>query len=221
MEKEIFRFDEESWVTLPKLLTNLPEPVRLHIWGDEKASEAEGEAARLARILSDRFERIDYRLFPRRVNYAYYPVIGILRLDGDEAVDHGLRFIGLPAGYQMTSFIAAIQNVAFRGSTSEARTRIHLHRLQYDITLELITTAEDEAGVIMAHRVCNLAVVSPHIRTFIIMGDAFPEAIIRYSINHVPHLVINEKTHVEGILDEESILNHIAKIIPTPNERSS
>jgi alkyl hydroperoxide reductase subunit AhpF len=62
----------------------------------------------------------------------------------------------------------------------------------------------------MAHRVCNLAVVSPWIRTYVIRGDVFPEAVIRYSINRVPHLVINERVHMEGIVDEKVILEHIA-----------
>ena len=42
-------FDEETWQQLPDFLSNLPEPVCLHIWGDESAGAAEREAARLAK----------------------------------------------------------------------------------------------------------------------------------------------------------------------------
>jgi alkyl hydroperoxide reductase subunit AhpF len=214
MEDRPIQFDEETWASLPDYLSHLPEAVRLHVWGDEKATASEHEAAEMARMLDNRFEHIDFKLLPRRINYNYYPVIGIMRLDGDEAIDHEVRFIGLPAGYQMTSLISAIQSVAFRGMTSEAMTRIQLKKLRHEVTLELITSAEDEAGTVMAHRVCNLAVISPWIRTYIIMGDAFPEAVIRYSVNRLPHLVINERVHLEGIVDEKMILEHIASSIP-------
>lgn len=214
MDERPIQFDEETWASLPNYLSNLPEAVRLHVWGDEKASQSEREVVELARTLSKRFENIDFKLLPRRINYHYYPVIGIMRLEGVGAIDLGVRFIGLPAGYQMTSLISAIQSVAFRGMTSEAMTRIELKKLKKEVSLELITSADDEAGTVMAHRVCNLAVVSPWIRTYVIMGDAFPEVVIRYSINHVPHLVINERVHLEGIVDEKVILEHIAASIP-------
>jgi alkyl hydroperoxide reductase subunit AhpF len=213
MDNKPWQFDDESWALLPDLLGRLPEPVRLHIWGDKNISASEREAAELAQILSDRFDQIDYRLLPRRVNYPYYPVIGIMRCEGDEALDLGLRFIGLPSGAQMTSFIAAIQSVSFRGMTSEAKTRIRLQRLRQDVILELVTSADDEAGMVMAHLISNLAVVSPYVRSFIIMAQDFPQVLIRYSISHVPHLVINERIHFEGLIEEEAILEQISRAL--------
>jgi alkyl hydroperoxide reductase subunit AhpF len=210
MDERPIQFDEETWASLPDYLSHLPEAVRLHVWADDKNSHSERMAVELARTLSKRFEKIDFKLLPRRINYNFYPVIGVMRLDGEDAIDLGVRFIGLPAGYQMTSLISAIQSVAFRGMTSEAMTRIQLNKLKNEVSLELITSADDEAGTVMAHRVCNLAVVSPWIRTYVIRGDVFPEAVIRYSINRVPHLVINERVHMEGIVDEKVILEHIA-----------
>ncbi len=213
MDKKPWQFDDESWALLPDLLGRLPEPVRLHVWGDKNSSNSEREAAELAQILSHHFEQIDCRMLPRRVNYPYYPVIGILRREGDEALDLGLRFIGLPSGTQMTSFIAAIQSVSFRGMTSGAKTRIRLQQLRQDVILELVTSADDEAGTVMAHRVSNLAVVSPYIKSFIIMAQDFPQALIRYSISHLPHLVINEHIHYQGMLEEEAILEQISRAL--------
>ena len=207
------RFDEETWAQLPEFLGHLPEPVRLYIWGDERASPAEQEAAHLARELSERFPAIEQVLLPQRISFPHYPVIGVMGFDEDEAVDFGVRIIGLPAGYQMTSFIAAIQCVSFKGMTSEAQTRIHLHRLQDEITLELLTSAEDEAGTIMAQAIFNMAVISPMVRSYLIMADAYPEALLRYSVAHVPHLVINSRVHLEGVVDEKIILEHMAKAL--------
>jgi len=211
MNDNEIQFEDESWEKLPDFLGKLPEPVRIHVWGDEMASPSEREAARLVRAISDRFEQISYALLPRRISYNYYPVIGIMWAKEEEAVDFGVRIIGLPAGVQMTSLIAAIQSVAFRGMTSEAKTRILLRDLKEEVTLELLTSVEDEAGTVMAHRIFNMAVASPFIRSFLIMVDDFPEAGVRYSVSRVPHLVINGRVHIEGVVDEEGILAHIAR----------
>lgn len=212
-------FDKDTLAQLPAFFDELPEPVQIHIWGDPENFPVEREAVRLVEMLSDRFENIHFKLFPRRENYPYYPVIGVMGIEYDEeeetekVVDFGVRLIGLPSGYQMTSFVAAIQCVSFRGMTSEALTRIKLHQLKSDVTLEMITAAEDEAGAVVAQRIFNMAVASPRIRSFCVIGDAFPEAFVRYSINELPHLIINGRTHLEGIVNEETILSHISRTI--------
>jgi alkyl hydroperoxide reductase subunit AhpF len=206
-------FDVQTRALLPDYLKNLPTPVQLRIWGDPQASTGEREAARLAKVLADEFEQIDMAIFPRRVNYPYYPVLGVFSIDGDDMVDHGVRIIGLPAGLQLTSLIAAIQSVSFRGSTLEAKTRIQLNKLESDATLELLTSADDELGTIMAKSVFGMAVTNPHVRSFLIMADVFHEALWRYSVDRLPKLIVNGRVHADGLLSEEDILKQIALAI--------
>ena len=73
-------FDEDTWRQLPDFLGRLPEPVCLHVWGDAAGEPAEREATRLVATLAERFPLLSYRLFPRRDNYPYYPVIGVMGL---------------------------------------------------------------------------------------------------------------------------------------------
>lgn len=218
MEQPPHQFDAETWEQLPGFFDNLPEPVRLHVWGDGQASPAEGEAIRLARMLDQRFDQIDHRVLPRRINYAYYPVIGFFRMEEDIAVDHGLRIIGLPAGYQLTSLIAAIQCLAFRGATSEAITRIKLSRLSTPVDIEILTSAEDQQGPLLAQAAFNMAVFSRLVRTFVIMTDSFPDALVRHSVNALPHMVINGRIHVEGVVSEQGLLEHIAAAVHSESE---
>jgi alkyl hydroperoxide reductase subunit AhpF len=213
MDDTPYQFDAETWAQLPSFFDNLPEPIRMHVWADGQASPAEGEAIRLARLLDEKFDSIDHRVLPRRVNYSHYPVIGIFRLEEDVAVDHGLRIIGLPAGYQLTSLIAAIQCLAFHGATSEATTRINLRRLSTPVDIEIVTAAADQGGPLLAQAAFNMAVFSPLVRTFLIMADSFPDALIKYSVNELPHTIINRRVHVEGVLDEKSLLQHVAAAV--------
>lgn len=209
MDQENF-FDDETWAQMPDFLGKIPEPVRIHIWGDENLSSTEREAVRVSRLFSEKFpEKISYRVFPRRINYDFYPVIGVMGLDGDEPIDYGVRLIGLPLGYQMTSFIAALQVVSFRGQTLEPKTRIQLKGLKTAVNIQVLTTADNETGAVVAKHAFGMAVASEYVRTFLIMADLFPAATLRYSINYVPHTVINDRVHREGALEEGELLEQI------------
>lgn len=208
-------FDEETWRQLPDFLGNLPEPVCLHVWGDATSSAAEAEAARLAGLLAERFpQQLSFRLLPRRDNYPYYPVIGVMGGTAVEATDYGVRLIGLPIGLQMTSLIAAIQAVAFRGQTLEPLTRLKLRRLLSaageDVAIEVLTSAIDEAGAVVAKAAFGMAAAEGRIKTYLIVTDFFPEAAQRYSAAFLPHVVINRRVHFNGLLEEEALLHQIS-----------
>ena len=208
MEKPLF--DEETWASLPDFIDQLPEVVLVRMWGDVEGSAAERETAVLLRTLADKFDNINFDLRPRRVNYDFYPVLGVLTADQQ---DLGVRIIGHPAGMQLTTLIAAIQVVAFRGQTLEPVTRIKLSRLSSDITVEVLTATDDEVGALAAKHAFGLAVASPHIRAFTIMTDQFPEALTRYSVNYLPHVVINGRVHIDGMIEEGDLLKQIGLVV--------
>lgn len=208
-------FDAETWAQLPTLLENLPEPVHIILWGDPAASAAEKETAVLLQSLTDRFQQLTYQVLPRRINYHFYPVLGVMGGPAEDWHDFGVRLIGLPNGYAMTSFITAVQAVSFRGMTLEAMTRIKLKQLNQPVSIELFSAADNEAGALMAQPLFNMAVVNEHIRTFFVMTDQFPTAVDRYSLNYLPHMVINQRVHLEGVVDENEILRQIATAVKT------
>lgn len=206
-------FDLETWNLLPGYFEKLPRKVQINIWGDPNASFAEDQAQKITTVLAARFDQIASAFFPRRVNYDYYPVIGIFDFAEEAPQDKGVRLIGLPTGYQMTSLIAAIQSVSFQGTTLEAATRIRLQKLDKEVQLEILTSAEDEAGALLAKSAFGLAVASPQIRAYLIMTDAFPMANVRYSVKELPHLVINGRHHIQGVVEEAELLKQIAAAI--------
>ncbi len=207
-------FDDETWQHLHDAFDRLPKPVQLNLWGDPEGSSGESEATRLCATLAEHFRQIAFRPLPRRINYDYYPVIGIMGMEAGEEVDYGLRIIGLPAGYQLTTLIAAVQAAAFRGVTLEPKTRLMLQGLSTAVTLEIITATDNETGALVAKHAFGLAVASPGIRSFVVMGDVFPSALVKYSVNELPHTVINGRYHVSGVVaDEEVLLRHIARYV--------
>lgn len=215
-------FDHATWGTLDGFLRQLPRTVRLVVWGEANRSVEEREAIRLGEKLAERYEVIRFEQRDRLPTYSYYPVLAVMFEEGDGiTVDDGVRFIGLPAGYQINSLVGAIQAVSFRASNLEARTRIQLSRLPKDaqVDLEVFSSAEDEEGPLVATLASGLAVASPHVRAFLIAADVFPAAAIRYSVRSLPHTVIDGRVHLQGVTDEDGMLRQIVRAVQTARPR--
>lgn len=210
MFESIAILDETLREQLTPFLGHLPEPVKVVVWGDAAGSPGEQEAMRLGQTLADWFDNFSFEARPRLADYGYYPVIGLMGLKDEAEVDYRVRLIGLPAGYQINSLVGAIQAVSFRASHLEGRTRIQLSRVPAGVTLQLFTAANDEAGPLLASLISSFAVASPHIQALTIMADVFTQAVLRYSIRQLPHLVINDQVHFEGTLNENDLLQQIA-----------
>lgn len=203
----------DEWSDLIPFLEHIPRPVRLVVWADEMGGPLEREAIRVARSLSQRFESLSFDLRPRRPDYSFYPVWGVMGLEDEAEVDFGVRIIGLPAGFQMTTLLGAVQAVTFRGQQVEPKTRIQLSRMPAPAEIEIITDSADEAGPQMTTLCFALAVCTPLIRAYAIMADSFPVALQRFNVHYLPHTIINNRVHIEGVLDEVQFLRHLAMAV--------
>jgi alkyl hydroperoxide reductase subunit AhpF len=206
-------FDAETWEQLPGFFDKLPQAVHLHYWGIEDASDGERETAVLCRTLADHFDNINLKQFSRRKNYNFWPVLGVMGDDDGQPVDYGVRIIGWPNGYQLTSLITAIQVVAFQAQTLEPLTRIQLAQLPAEVNIEVLSAADDEGGALVAKIAFGLAVANEKVKSYLIMADEFPEALIRHSAYTLPHTVVNGRVHIEGVIDEPIIMKQIAQAI--------
>ncbi len=183
------------------------------MWGIEEASDGERETAVLCRTLAEHFDKINFKLFSRRKNYNFWPVLGIMGDENGKPVDYGVRIIGWPKGYQITSLITAIQVVSFKAQTLEPLTRIQLAQLPEDVTIEILSAADNEAGALVAKIAFGLAVANEKVKSYLIMADEFPEALVRHSAYTLPHTVVNGRTHIEGVIDEPMMIKHIAQAV--------
>lgn len=204
---------DDPWQTLAPFLGFLPEPVRLVIWADDQGSYSEQEGIQLIKRLHQQFPTIDYDIRPRRENYAFYPVLGIMNFKDGQETDMGIRIIGLPVGYQLTSLIGAIQAASFHGQQIEPKTRIRLSKMPASADIEILTNHQDENSPKMATLCFALAAFSPRIRTFLLMGNDFPELYNQYNVQQLPHTVINGHVHLEGVLDEDALLHQLVLAI--------
>ena len=125
--------------------------------------------------------------------------------------DYGIRFFGIPGGYEFNSLISSIMDVS-RGAADlspESENKIStitkpLH-IQVFVTL---TCPYCPPAVQMAHK---LALESEYITSDMIESAEFPHLTNKYQVMGVPKVVINEKFGFEGALPESSFIDEVMK----------
>ena len=95
--------------------------------------------------LSDKLELLVYDLekdadLARLYNVSKAPGLVIAAKDGDEIRDYGIRFAGIPSGYEFSSLIQSLILVSGRDSGLNARTRQVLGELKKPVDLMVFAT---------------------------------------------------------------------------------
>lgn len=128
------------------------------------------------------------------------PAIAVL--GGPAGTDYGLRFFGVPAGYEFMSLLEAIHMVGSDDVELQPATRDFLSGLAAPLHLQVFVTPGCPycpQAVILAHK---LAYASPLITADMVEVSEFPLLGEQYEVMGVPRTVIADVVHVEGALPE-------------------
>ena len=131
-------------------------------------------------------------------------------LGGPAHTDYGVRFYGIPSGYEFASLLEAIRMVGSDNVELQPATQEFLAELAAPLRLQVFVTpscAYCPRAVILAHR---LAYASPFVTADAVEVTEFPELGARYRVMGVPRTMIDEHVSVEGAAPEGQLL---AKLI--------
>jgi glutaredoxin-like protein len=112
--------------------------------------------------------------------------------------DYGIRFYGIPAGYEFTTLIEDIVDVAKRDPHLPDEVAAELAKVDQPVHLQVLispTCPYCPKAVRTAHR---FAMASDHITADMVETSEFPHLAVKYNVQGVPHTVINEDHSVIG-----------------------
>ncbi len=126
----------------------LSEPVGVMFFGTEKDCDYCADTRQLLEEvvpLSDKLSLNVYDLerdaeIARRYRVDKAPAIVITGWDGSQAVDHGIRFLGIPAGPEFSALIQALMIVSAGDSGLQPATREFLGKLAEPVHLQVFST---------------------------------------------------------------------------------
>jgi len=123
--------------------------------------------------------------------------------------DYGIRYYGVPAGYEFTAFIDDIIDVS-KGTTSLSENiKKKLADIKKPVHLQVFVSPTCPYCPKAARIAHQFAIENEFIRADVIEMTEFPYLVQRYSVMSVPHVVINEDTSFVGAQPPEVIIEQI------------
>jgi alkyl hydroperoxide reductase subunit AhpF len=138
----IFRPEDEARVR--ELLAGLERPVELVVaLGPEETPvpgareiDFSSETIRVVEGISSLSEHLSYRVEESPRGVARFPAVLVL----PEGEDRGLRYYGLPWGYEIGSLIGAVVEAGRRTSSLAAESLARLDALEQDLAIDVFVT---------------------------------------------------------------------------------
>jgi glutaredoxin-like protein len=123
--------------------------------------------------------------------------------------DYGIRFYGLPYGYEFQTLLDDLKTVSSRTTDLLEETKAKLHEIKTPVTIRVFTTLtcpHCPAAAITAHK---FAMENPLIRAEVIDAGEFPELAIKYTVMATPKTVVNDKVEFVGAVSEDMFLKQV------------
>jgi glutaredoxin-like protein len=199
-----------------QLAAGITRPIQLALFVSAQSCEYCALTRELAEALCALHDDLTLAVYDLQADAERAALLGVDKapalvvLGGPAHTDYGVRFYGIPSGYEFASLLEAIRMVGSDDVELQPATRAFLAQLTTPLHLQVFVTPSCPycpRAVALAHR---LAYASPHITADAVEVTEFPELGARYHVMGVPRTMIDELVSVEGALPEGALL---AKLI--------
>lgn len=123
--------------------------------------------------------------------------------------DYGVRYYGVPAGYEFAAFVDDIIDVS-RGTTTFSETlKKKIAEIKKPVHIQVFVSPTCPYCPKAARNAHQFAIENEFIRADVIEMTEFPYLVQRYSVISTPHVVINEDTSFTGAQPAEVFIEQI------------
>lgn len=140
------------------------------------------------------------------------PAVAIVA-DGEDAKNYGIRFYGIPSGYEFSTLIEDIVMVSSRESGLSSAVKTELAKLSEPLHLQVFVTPTCPycpQAVRLAHM---MAMESDLVQGDMVEAIEFPHLSAKYEVMGVPRTVINEDTFIEGAVPEQMLMDRVRQAL--------
>jgi glutaredoxin-like protein len=207
---------EKDRQQLIKEFTALQAPVKILVFTQEVECQycsdtrliAEEIASLSDKITLDVYDFMADRPVVEQYGIDKIPAVVVMR-GGDQPKDYGIRYYGIPAGYEFSTLISDIMMVSRGDSGLSAETRAYLAAVDKPLHLQVFVTPTCPYCPPAVHLAHQLAFESAWVRADMVEAIEFPHLSMKYHVQGVPRTVINETAHLEGAAPEGMLLTKI------------
>jgi len=140
--------NEQIVSQIREFFIQLDQPVEVLFFGKKTGCDYCDDTVQLLREVTEISDKLslqeldieDDAVLAQQYNVDKTPGIVIARKDGDQIVDYGIRFAGIPSGHEFTSLIQDILLVSSRNSGLDEETRSFIKDLKQPVFLQVFVT---------------------------------------------------------------------------------
>ncbi len=206
--------DDEARKQLAEILSKMQDDVELVMF----TQEIECESCSDTRAFIEEFGEISDKTRVTVLNFAEersradelgvdkIPAIVVLDKDGTNT---GVKFYGIPAGYEINSLTHAVLAVSGEKEDMPGDILERIKKIDRDVHIEVfigLTCPYCPPAVATSNM---LAIENERISSDMIEGSTFPHLLLKHNIMGVPAIVIDDKTVLSGAQPIEKMLDAI------------
>jgi glutaredoxin-like protein len=199
----------------------LVNPVKLVMFTQSFECQFCSETRQIVEEISALSDQVTYEVFDfvdenevaEKYGVDKIPAIVVLRLEDGAERDYGIRFYGIPSGYEFTSVIEDIMDVSKGESGLQPASKEAVAQIEEPVHFQVFVTPTCPycpQAVLLAHR---FAMESELVRADMVEAIEFPHLANKYSVYGVPRTVINGKVHQEGAAPEPLMLAKLLEAV--------
>ena len=217
---------EKDQQELRKEFATLTRPVKLVLFTRENECEYCHDTRLILEEVAGLSDKITVQVLDMEKESTQAAAFGIdkapgmvMLADGPQPADYGIRYYGIPSGYEFASLIQDILMVSRGDSGLAPATRAALAEIKTPLRLQVFVTPTCPYCPRAVHMAHQMAMENPHITADMVEAIEFPHLANKYSVMGVPRTVINDDFHVEGAVPEGMLLQRVlaAAKQPAPN----
>ena len=204
-----------------KFLGDLTDPVELVIFTREDECQFCNETRELMEEIAALSDLVTAEIFDIEKDKEKADELGIDKVPAVAVIgaeDYGVRFFGIPSGYEFTSILHSIKAVAAGKTELSEESLQALSELTQPVHLQVFVTPTCPycpPAVLLGH---YMAIASPMVRSDMVEASEFPELAVKYDVMGVPRTVINETVHIEGSAPEPMVLEKLQEALASTEE---
>lgn len=210
-------FDEQVQQQLKGILDQLGNDVNIIYF----TQEFECQSCRDGRMFVEEISALNDKLKLQKYNlvtdadkadlYKVDKVPAIVLADKD-GKDTGMRFYGVPGGYEINSFLAALMEVSGKKEQMPPDLEKRIKNIDKKVHIQVFVTlgcpyCPDTVST--AHR---LALENSNVVADMVEASQFPHMAIKYNVTGVPKVVINEEHEFTGAQPITALLDMIEQL---------
>jgi len=211
--------DEETQNKVRESLLEMKDNVHILIFTEKEDCSMCSDTKLIIEEVSGLGDKISFEELDVKENkdlaekYGVDKVPAIIPLKGTKDKNEylGVRFFGIPAGYEFTSLLDSLLTISMGEIGISDEGKDYLKSIDKDVHLQVFVTPTCPycpRAVILAHHMAHL---NPKITADMVEAQEFPDLSDKYHVMGVPRTIINDEHHQEGAAPEKMILDLIKK----------